>query len=128
MWLTGKCITRFIEADNSRAPLNCTASMLKCILTYEQVPPSFLKAVYAFGDQEGEPNDAGLAGFGFDSGYFRKYYCDSGGSAYDENNLWYLVRSVERAEVSETRQSSPGEPGRWLSTIRSTPRPAVLFS
>lgn len=102
--LTGPCIARFIEADNSRAPLNCTASMLKCILTYQQVPPSFLKAVYAFGDIEGEPSDTGVAGFGHDSGFHHGY---PRGSQYatdhaNERRLWYLVRSVERAQESET--------------------------
>lgn len=111
--LTGPCIAKFIEADNSRAPLNCSASMLKCILTYEQVPPSFLKAVYAFGDLEGESNDTGLAGFGCDSGHLHGYprYSQYATRLAGERRLWYLVRSVERAEESETVAG-------WSWTIR----------
>ena len=42
--------------------------MVKCVLANEQVPSDFLKALYVFGEQENEPADVGLAGFGFDKG------------------------------------------------------------
>ncbi|KAL2133034.1 hypothetical protein VTI74DRAFT_3006 [Chaetomium olivicolor] len=41
--------------------------------------PTFLKAVYSFGDQEREPPDSGLANFGND---------------FYGNHLWYVIRSV----------------------------------
>jgi hypothetical protein len=72
--------------------------MLKCVLAYEQVPPDFLKALYAFGDQEDEPIDAGLAGFGFDEGHFRRYRYGGDASPDEHQNdscLWYLMRTAE---------------------------------
>jgi hypothetical protein len=56
--------SRYISAENSRSPLNCSVGMLKCTLTNDQVPPAFLRAVYAFGDQEEGPMTAGWPALG----------------------------------------------------------------
>ncbi|KAK4224906.1 hypothetical protein QBC38DRAFT_446017 [Podospora fimiseda] len=39
----------FIESNDSRVPLNLSLAMLTYILTYHQIHPSFLDAVFAFG-------------------------------------------------------------------------------
>lgn len=108
---------RFIEADSSRSPLNCSASMLKWILAYEEVPPDFLKAVYAFGEQEEEPTDAGLAGFGYDEGRLRRYH-NWETASLDEHRYdscqWYLIRTVEKSDFDY------GSPSRSPWTIRQT--------
>ncbi|KAK4032595.1 hypothetical protein C8A01DRAFT_40957 [Parachaetomium inaequale] len=86
----------FIEADDSPSPLNCSVSMLKCVLAYEQVPPAFLKAVYAFGDRPGDLADAGLASFGRHSRTYRGHT-----EASENVHLsceWYLVRSFEKRQ------------------------------
>ena len=85
--------------------------MLKCVLAYEQVPPAFLKVLYAFGEQEGEPNDVGLAGFGCDSAAPRTYPRLADGGRSDRTELetcqWYLVRSVERGDEPEATTKQP---------------------
>jgi hypothetical protein len=88
--------------------------MLKCILSHGQVPPAFLKAVYAFGGQEDEPNDSGLAGFRCDSTSSQSYsyHADILQDRHEsEDCLWYLVRSVERSGDSDTAT-------RWSWRIR----------
>jgi hypothetical protein len=72
--------------------------MLKCVLANEQVPPDFLKALYAFGEQENKPTDVGLAGFGFDEGQFRRYRYRANAAPDEHQNdscLWYLTRTAE---------------------------------
>ncbi|KAK3897873.1 hypothetical protein C8A05DRAFT_38548 [Staphylotrichum tortipilum] len=73
-----KCRHVFLESDHSRAPLNCTLDMLKLLLTYHQVNPSFLDALFAFGDQE-KPLDASLALIRSEDTLEPLYHHDHGG-------------------------------------------------
>ncbi|KAI1390033.1 uncharacterized protein F4822DRAFT_428379 [Hypoxylon trugodes] len=60
------CRHVFIEANNSRAPMNCTLPMLQLLLTFLQVNPIFLDSMHAFGDHM-DAVDAPLCQFQFDS-------------------------------------------------------------
>ncbi|KAK4236054.1 hypothetical protein C8A03DRAFT_36062, partial [Achaetomium macrosporum] len=87
----------FVEADDSHSPLNCSMSMLKCVFTYAQIPPPFLRAVYAFGSQEEEPTDAGLVGFGCDSAVIRRYPSGAKRSPYDHGEALVAAKALKTA-------------------------------
>jgi len=95
------CLTsmpRFLESKHSRAPLNCSAAMLKYLFAYLQVDPFFLDSLFTFGDQE-EPVDACLAQFQSDEPLFahpREPIFQLGRSGR-EIRCSVLLRTVERA-------------------------------
>ncbi|KAK5655746.1 hypothetical protein OQA88_5283 [Cercophora sp. LCS_1] len=52
----------FFESGNSRSPIDCSLEVFTAISTYQQIEPSFLDAVFTFGEQE-EPKDLCLMSF-----------------------------------------------------------------
>ncbi|KAK0717304.1 hypothetical protein B0T26DRAFT_646130 [Lasiosphaeria miniovina] len=88
----------FIESEHSRAPLNCSAPMLKLVLTFHQVDPSFLDYIFTFGDQE-EPQDACLSQFQSHDAlaiHERLPFIPQLGRSGKEIRHSFLLRSVER--------------------------------
>ncbi|KAK4154444.1 hypothetical protein C8A00DRAFT_32795 [Chaetomidium leptoderma] len=80
-------------------------------------PPSFLKAVYAFGSHEEKPNGTGLVGFESESAVSRNYPYRVNPSSDDHENetcVWYLVRSVDHSEESDDTTAE------WPWKIRHT--------
>ena len=55
-------LVRYIYAENSRARLRITRSMLVQILTYQQVMPAYLDFMFVFGAQS-DPRDLRFSGF-----------------------------------------------------------------
>ncbi|UZP34393.1 hypothetical protein NXS19_002209 [Fusarium pseudograminearum] len=55
----------FIQAEHSRAPLNCSRDSFSHILSYHQVPPTFIDFVSAFGLTH-YPTDYHMTGFDSD--------------------------------------------------------------
>lgn len=89
--------------------------MLKCVLACEQVPPAFFKAVYAFGNQEEQPADAGLAGFGRDSSDMREYCSTTHGSLKQNSNKSASGISSVRLNVAQRPAiCGPGRRGRFF--------------
>ncbi|KAF4454846.1 serine/threonine protein kinase [Fusarium austroafricanum] len=89
----------FIQAEHSRAPLNCSRDSFSHILSYHQVPPSFIEFISAFGSTH-YPTDYHMTGFDSDDTLGR---CDSNlinistlGRSGREHRMQYLLRSVER--------------------------------
>ncbi|KAF4460055.1 serine threonine kinase [Fusarium albosuccineum] len=94
-----KCRFIFIQAEHSRAPLNCSRDSFSHILSFHQVPPSFLDFVSSFGSTH-YPTDYHMTGF----------HCDDTldvpesnllsisklGRSGREHRMQYLLRSVER--------------------------------
>ncbi|KAM0233367.1 hypothetical protein ACHAPO_007061 [Fusarium lateritium] len=89
----------FIQAEHSRAPLNCSRDTFSYILSYHQVPPNFIDFVSAFGFTH-YPTDYYMTGFDFDDNLGVK---DSSklvkishlGRSGREHRMQYLLRSVE---------------------------------
>lgn len=48
---------RFLSADNSSAPLDCTYDMFLYLCTYHQIPSEFIDLLYSFGLNNGVPRD-----------------------------------------------------------------------
>ncbi|KAK3367215.1 hypothetical protein B0T24DRAFT_385828 [Lasiosphaeria ovina] len=89
----------FIESEHSRAPLNCSPAMLKLVLTFHQVDPSFLDCLLTFGDQD-EPQDACLSQFQCHDALEiqdRLPYIPELGRSGKEIRCSFLLRSVESA-------------------------------
>ncbi|CAM1509883.1 Fc.00g002180.m01.CDS01 [Cosmosporella sp. VM-42] len=95
-----KCRHIFLNAEDSRAPLNCSRQSFCSIATFHQIVPGFLEYVSSFGDSS-EPLDYCMTGFHSE---------DTLGAATDnvlnipkldrsgcEHKLQYLLRSVERS-------------------------------
>lgn len=59
-------VTRFIQAESSRSPLDCSKPMLEYLLSFHQVSPSFLELVFAFGKGT-QPEDFHYTGFRHES-------------------------------------------------------------
>ncbi|KAK3372080.1 hypothetical protein B0H63DRAFT_483814 [Podospora didyma] len=92
----------FIESRHSRAPLNCSADMLKLILTFHQVDPLFLDYIFTFGDQD-EPLDAGLSHFQRQDALTvpkRLPFIAELGRSGREIRHSFLLRSVERVPTA----------------------------
>ena len=107
-------ISRFIQADHSRAPLNCSRDSFSHILSYHQVPPGFIDYVAAFGATH-YPTDYHMTGFDSDDTLTVK---DSNvvkisklGRSGREHRMQYLLRSIET-------DSTTDESRRW--NIRQT--------
>ncbi|KAI6774807.1 hypothetical protein HG530_001565 [Fusarium avenaceum] len=99
----------FLQAENSRAPLNCSRDSFSHIMSYHQVPPTFIDFVSAFGATH-YPTDYHMTGFDSDD-TLRVH--DSNlinistlGRSGREHCMQYLLRSVER-------DSNDDESRRW---------------
>ncbi|KAH7175263.1 hypothetical protein EDB81DRAFT_769547 [Dactylonectria macrodidyma] len=57
-----KCRHIFVQASDSRAPLNCSWESFSNILAFHQISPSFLDYVHSFGQSE-LPKDYSMTGF-----------------------------------------------------------------
>ncbi|KAF6812143.1 hypothetical protein CMUS01_13119, partial [Colletotrichum musicola] len=88
----------FVEADDSRSALNCSAEMFRSFCSHHQIESSFLESLYSFGDHD-EPIDLCLAHF---RGKIPPKMAIPGSSpgslARPERQIQmsYLLRSVER--------------------------------
>ncbi|CCT73159.1 uncharacterized protein FFB20_10579 [Fusarium fujikuroi] len=89
----------FLQAETSRAPLNCSRDSFSHIMSYHQVPPTFIDFVSAFGATH-YPTDYHMTGFDADDTLGIK---DSNlinistlGRSGREHRIQYLLRSVER--------------------------------
>jgi hypothetical protein len=66
MDLTNEEAIRFIEAESSRSPLDCSKEMLEYTLSFHQVSPTFLELVFAFGAGK-QPEDFHYTSFRHES-------------------------------------------------------------
>ncbi|KAF4981162.1 hypothetical protein FZEAL_2996 [Fusarium zealandicum] len=104
-----RCRFIFIQAADSRAPLSCSRHNFLYILSFHQVPSSFLDFAFSFGDTT-QPMDYHMTGF----------HCDDTigapksdllniprlGRSGCEHRMQYLLRSVERSQTF-------GSPATW---------------
>ncbi|ORY56097.1 uncharacterized protein BCR38DRAFT_451443 [Pseudomassariella vexata] len=99
------CRHVFIEANNSRAPLNCSLRMLQSLFTFQQVEPSFLDYLHTFGDQE-EPIDACLCHFQSDDSLGSSALAiPTLGRSGSSMRLSYLLRAPEHVPEAEWKWS-----------------------
>ncbi|KAF5716912.1 serine threonine kinase [Fusarium mundagurra] len=89
----------FLQADTSRAPLNCSRDSFSHIMSYHQVPPTFIDFVSAFGATH-YPTDYHMTGFDSDDtlGIHDSNLVNIStlGRSGREHRIQYLLRSVER--------------------------------
>ncbi|KAF5641654.1 acriflavine sensitivity control ACR-2 [Fusarium sp. NRRL 52700] len=89
----------FLQAETSRAPLNCSRDSFSHIMSYYQVPPTFIEFVSAFGATH-YPTDYHMTGFEFDDtlGVHESNLVNIStlGRSGREHRIQYLLRSVER--------------------------------
>ncbi|KAM0342060.1 hypothetical protein ACHAPU_009788 [Fusarium lateritium] len=95
----------FIHAKNSLAQLKCSRDSFSNILTYHQVPPSFIDLVSAFGLTH-YPTDYHMTGFDSDDNLAVKdcsklLKIPTLGRSGREHRVQYLLRSVERDSASD---------------------------
>lgn len=109
IYRTSLTFRRFIQANTSRRPLNCSLEDFCLIFVFHQISPSFLDFVHSFGSTD-DPLDYSMTGFRWE---------DSIGAADDqllkipelgrsgrELRVSYLLRSVERSEKGTRANSS----------------------
>ncbi|CAF3475776.1 unnamed protein product [Fusarium graminearum] len=95
----------FIQAEHSRAPLNCSRDSFSHILSYHQVPPTFIDLVSAFGFTH-YPTDYHMTGFDSDDTLAVKdpsklLMIPTIGRSGREHRMQYLLRSTERDYASD---------------------------
>ncbi|CAG1976420.1 unnamed protein product [Fusarium graminearum] len=95
----------FIQAEHSRAPLNCSRDSFSHILSYHQVPPTFIDFVSAFGFTH-YPTDYHMTGFDSDDTLAVKdpsklLTIPTIGRSGREHRMQYLLRSAERDYASD---------------------------
>ncbi|KAI5920307.1 hypothetical protein F4810DRAFT_440630 [Camillea tinctor] len=90
-----QCRHVFIEANHSRAPLNCTLPMMQLLLAFLQVNPIFLDSIHAFGRRL-DPVDASLSQFQFDGEISGGIRIDGLGRSGRQLRHTYLLRSPEK--------------------------------
>jgi hypothetical protein len=107
-------VSSFIQAEHSRAPLNCSRDSFSHILSYHQVPPNFIDFVSAFGSTH-YPTDYHMTGFDSDDTLgtheSKLINISTLGRSGREHRMQYLLRSVER-------DSGPDGSRKW--NIRQT--------
>lgn len=102
----------FLEAEHSRAPLNCSADMFNVLATHHQVSPAFTSNILSFGEQE-LPRDFSLMTFQSEDNLYAR--------ESDVVSLPHLGRSGRHIRYCfniRTVEPSSSEPG-WGWSMRN---------
>lgn len=111
MGLTNKETIRFIEAENSWSPLDCSKEMLEYLFSFHQVSPSFLELVLAFGAGK-QPRDFHYTSFRHES------FLDQINTRFAINRLGRSGREFRQCYNLWSTEQSSGGSNPW--SIRQT--------